>query len=104
MSAVAITTKKDLTPEQAAKLLGKSRRFVIALIKTGELEARNEKAPGSKQNRFRIPPHAPDALRAFAHLGPTLWRKRCRKTPPQSAHQDLISEFGRTAGGEPCAS
>lgn len=63
MSAVAITTKKDLTPEQAAKLLGKSRRFVIALIKTGELEARNEKAPGSKQNRFRIPPHAPDAWR-----------------------------------------
>lgn len=57
------TIQLDYTPAQAAKVMGKGREFVVSLINAGELEARDERKPGSTLPRYRIPHSAIDAWR-----------------------------------------
>lgn len=48
----------ELTPAEAAKQMGRSRNFVMKLIKAKQLRAYDLASPGSKQGRYRIPPAA----------------------------------------------
>jgi excisionase family DNA binding protein len=43
-----------MTPEEAGKLLGKSRDSVIELIRAGELEAQDLRNAGAERPRYRI--------------------------------------------------
>lgn len=55
VSCMTENTQKDyLTPKEAAKVLGHSRNYVMAIINAGELMARDESAPGAKLPRYRI--------------------------------------------------
>jgi hypothetical protein len=79
------STQKDLTPSEAAKKLGKSYRFVIAIIKAGELEARDEKSPKSKLPRYRIPPHALTQWQLGRTVRPLSERERRVRSLPRMA-------------------
>lgn len=71
-----------LTPAQAAKALGKSRRFVIDLIRAGRLEAFDESRPKAKISRYRIPRHALQAWRESCRVAPLSEReKKLRRLP-----------------------
>jgi excisionase family DNA binding protein len=48
------TATQQLSPRQAAQLLGKSRVTVMRLIESGDLRARDERPPGSEKPRYRI--------------------------------------------------
>jgi hypothetical protein len=45
---------ETFTPDGAGKFLGHSRPFIIKLIRKGELEATDERGPGSTQARYVI--------------------------------------------------
>lgn len=74
---------RDLTPAQAARVMGKSRDFVMALIKAGELEARDEKSPEAERPRYRISPDAIDAWRRRRTASVYVAPKRTAQHVPQ---------------------
>lgn len=68
----------DMTPEEVAKLLGKSRESVVGLILAGELEAFDLRNPGAKRPLYRI---TPEAL--------ARWRES-RRVVPRAAAVDTV--------------
>ncbi|WP_428938844.1 helix-turn-helix domain-containing protein [Fontivita pretiosa] len=90
----------NLTPREAARYLGHSRRFVIDLIRAGELVARDERRPGSKLARFRIRladleawkasrrvPHVTEADRMLASMPRLVGVLRARRDARQARQQ-----------------
>jgi excisionase family DNA binding protein len=69
-----------LTPKQVAKELRHSRNFVMDLIESGELAARDERRPGATLPRYRIEPAALDA-----------WKQLRAVVRPSEAAQRLTS-------------
>lgn len=58
MSDTVTYIQPGISPDQAAKLIGHDRDFVMSLIRAGELPARDERSPGAKIARYRIDPGA----------------------------------------------
>lgn len=77
------STTNELTPEQAAKYLGKSYRFVIQIIEAGELEALNLKSPKSRLPRYRIPLTALLAWKAGRTVRPLAEQERRVRSMPR---------------------
>ena len=63
-------TAKSLTPAQVAKALGHGRNFVMQIIEAGELQARDERVPGSSRPRYRIDPDAIEAWKVSRRVVP----------------------------------
>jgi hypothetical protein len=63
-------TDNAMSPADAAKAMGKSRKSVLALIRTGELAATDERNPGSDRPRYRITPEAIADWRASRRVQP----------------------------------
>lgn len=80
-----VTNQPEYTPAQAAKVMGKGREFVISIIKAGELEARDERKPGSTLPRYRIPASAIDAWRRSRTVPKFVERAETQRLPVRLA-------------------
>ncbi len=54
MTTREVETLETMSPDEAARFLGKSRPTIIALIRAGQLKASDESAPGSKRPFYRV--------------------------------------------------
>lgn len=77
---------RDLTVAEVAKLTGHGRNFVMDLIKTGRLRARDERGPRSSLPRYRVSPEAIEA-----------WKLSCEVVQPSEVEKQ-VRRHGRLAG------
>lgn len=72
-----------ISPAQAAKMLGKNRDSIMALIRAGELSATDERRPGSSIPRYRIDPDDLERWRRSRIVFPQLRTSEPARSAPR---------------------
>jgi hypothetical protein len=83
--------RSDLTPQQFATLIGKSRLYVIEQIRIGTIKARDERSRRSTLPRFRIDPAEVEAWKMrteFVPSGDGELDRKVRSLPRLAVNRD----------------